>query len=66
VIAAAREAERQKLSAFIDFDRAVWDPSDPRRFRPGFAAPDHLHPNDAGHEAMGVAVKLNDLECHRK
>ena len=66
---AAMEAERQKLNTFIrtsgafdgvvDFDRATRDPADPLRFLPAFDSGDHLHPNDAGYQAMAGAVDLS-------
>jgi lysophospholipase L1-like esterase len=42
----------------IDFDLAVRDPSQPIRMLPAYDSGDHLHPNDAGHKAMGQAVDL--------
>ena len=42
----------------IDFDAVVRDPSQPTKFLPSFDSGDHLHPNDAGYEAMGNAVDL--------
>jgi lysophospholipase L1-like esterase len=72
----AREAVRQKVNSFIrhsgefdaviDFDRAVRDPGRPSQFLPRYASSDHLHPNDAGHQAMGDAVRLGDLVCKRR
>lgn len=72
----AREAVRQKVNAFIrqsgefdaviDFDRATRDPADPSQYLPRYASADHLHPNDAGHQAMGDAVQLSDLVCRRQ
>jgi len=46
------------FDAVIDFDAATRDPNDPTRLNPGFDSGDHLHPNDAGFEAMGNAVPL--------
>ncbi|MBO0808317.1 MAG: SGNH/GDSL hydrolase family protein, partial [Actinobacteria bacterium] len=42
----------------IDFSRAVCDPADPLRLRPAFDSGDHLHPNDAGYQAMADAINL--------
>jgi lysophospholipase L1-like esterase len=63
----AGETERQavnlwirsnKLSdGIIDFDKAVRDPADPERLLPAFDH-DHIHPNDAGHQAMADAIDL--------
>jgi lysophospholipase L1-like esterase len=43
----------------IDFDLATNDPSHPTRFLPAFDSGDHLHPNDAGLQAMADAVRLS-------
>lgn len=42
----------------IDFDAAVRDPSDPKRFWPIYTI-DGIHPNDAGNELMAKAVNLS-------
>ena len=65
---AAREAEREAVNHWIrtsgafdgviEFDRAVRDPADPLRLRPAYDSGDHLHPNDAGYQAMADAVNL--------
>jgi len=67
---AAGEAERQKVNAWIrtsgafdgviDFDKATRDPSDPTRLLPAYDA-DHLHPNDAGYQAMANAVPIEEI-----
>jgi len=44
--------------AVIDFDAAVRDPAHPTRMLPAYDSGDHLHPNDAGYEAMADAVDL--------
>jgi lysophospholipase L1-like esterase len=72
----AREAVRQRVNSFIrtsgefdaviDFDRATRDPAHPSRYLPRYASADHLHPSDAGHQAMGDAVQLRDLVCKRQ
>lgn len=72
----AREAIRQEVNSFIrtsgefdaviDFDRATRDPANPTQYLPRYASPDHLHPNDAGHQAMGNAIELGDLVCTRR
>ena len=33
----------------------------PQMFNPAFDSGDHLHPNDAGYQAMADAVNLNRL-----
>jgi lysophospholipase L1-like esterase len=35
------------------------DPADPQRLRPAWDSGDHLHPNDAGYEAMANAINLS-------
>jgi lysophospholipase L1-like esterase len=64
----AREAKRQAINAWIrtgkgfdgviDFDKLVTDPAQPGRMLAAYDSGDHLHPNDAGHKAMGEAVDL--------
>jgi lysophospholipase L1-like esterase len=43
----------------IDFEAATRDRDDPKRLRPEFDPGDHLHPNDAGYQAMADAVDLS-------
>jgi lysophospholipase L1-like esterase len=45
----------------IDFDQVMRDPADPLRLNPGYDSGDHLHPNDAGYQAMADAVSLDML-----
>ncbi|GAA0930625.1 SGNH/GDSL hydrolase family protein [Nonomuraea longicatena] len=52
------------FDAVADFDRALADPQDPERLRPAYDAGEdggHLHPNDAGYQAMADAVDLDSL-----
>ncbi|WP_119729609.1 SGNH/GDSL hydrolase family protein [Thermomonospora amylolytica] len=63
-----RERRRQAVNRWIrtsgaydgviDFDAAVRDPADPGRLLARFDSGDHLHPNDAGMEALAAAVPL--------
>jgi lysophospholipase L1-like esterase len=63
-----RELNRTTLNAFIrtsgafdgviDFDAATRDPSNPTFFLPQYDFGDHLHPNDAGSQAMANAIDL--------
>jgi lysophospholipase L1-like esterase len=65
----AREAARQQVNAWIrgsgawdgvvDFDLALRDPAQTNRLNPAYDSGDHLHPNDAGYQAMAQAVPLN-------
>jgi lysophospholipase L1-like esterase len=62
------EAKRQAVNAWIrtggeydaviDFDEVVRDPTMPARLLPLYDSGDHLHPNNAGYEAMGNAIDL--------
>jgi len=46
------------FDAVVDFEAATRDPNNPKRLRPEFDPGDHLHPNDAGYQAMANAVDL--------
>ena len=62
------EAKRQAVNLWIrtsgafdgviDFDKAIRDPAQPTRMLPAYDSGDHLHPNDAGYQAMANAVDL--------
>lgn len=64
----ALEAERDQYNAFVkagngcdqtlDQDAATHDPAAPTRFLPAYDSGDHLHPNDAGYQAIANAVNL--------
>ena len=68
---AARQAVNQWIrtsnayDVVIDFDAPVRDPSQPTRILPQWDAGDHIHPNDAGYEAMGNAVDLKIFETEQ-
>ena len=49
----------KSFDGMIDFDKATRDPAHPRIYLPAFDGGDHVHPNDAGHTAMGNAVDLS-------
>jgi lysophospholipase L1-like esterase len=63
------ETKRQAVNNFIrtsgaydgviDFEAAVRDPGHPTRILPAKDSGDHLHPNDAGYQAMANAVNLS-------
>ncbi|MCR4951418.1 MAG: hypothetical protein K6A40_08870 [Solobacterium sp.] len=44
------------LDGCVDFDLAVRDPDDPAAFRKEYDSGDHLHPSDAGYQAMADCV----------
>lgn len=64
----AAEAVRQQVNHWIltcglfdhviDFDAITRDPAHPRRLLPRFDSGDHVHPNDAGNEAMARAIDI--------
>jgi lysophospholipase L1-like esterase len=66
------ERTRQKVNGWIrtsrafdgviDFDQAIRDPKNPLRMFPAYDCGDHLHPNDAGYEAMANVVDLGILK----
>jgi lysophospholipase L1-like esterase len=45
--------------AVVDQDTATHDPADPTRYLPALDSGDHLHPNEAGLQAIANAVPLN-------
>jgi lysophospholipase L1-like esterase len=65
----AGERERLKVNEWIrsshafdgviDFDKVTRDPTNPGQMRAVFDSGDHLHPSDAGYEAMARAVDLD-------
>ncbi len=65
---AAGEAQRKLVNewirtsgafdAVIDFDKALRDPANPDYFLPVYDSGDHLHPSDAGAQAMADYVDL--------
>jgi lysophospholipase L1-like esterase len=46
------------VDGYIDFDNAVRDPANPKRFRDGYHSGDNLHPSALGYKAMADAVDL--------
>ncbi|WP_255953073.1 SGNH/GDSL hydrolase family protein [Streptomyces odontomachi] len=63
-----REAVNQQIrtgrvfDAFVDFDRALRDPYNPRKLRPQYDSGDHLHPSDAGYFKMADVFNLSTLK----
>jgi lysophospholipase L1-like esterase len=66
----AEEAAREQINAFIrgkasgcdgviDQDAATHDPTHPTQYLPVYDSGDHLHPNDAGLQAIADAVNLS-------
>jgi lysophospholipase L1-like esterase len=66
------EADRETLNSWIrtpghfdgvvDFDAAVRDPANPKRFASAYDNGDHLHPSEAGYVAMANSVDLASLQ----
>jgi len=50
--------ESGEFDAVVDFDTATRDPAAPRKLRAEFDSGDHIHPNDAGNQAMAEAIDL--------
>ncbi|MFG2164292.1 SGNH/GDSL hydrolase family protein [Micromonospora chersina] len=50
-----------EFDGVIDFDAVLRDPTHPSRLLPAYDAGDHIHPNDAGAQAMADAVPLRLL-----
>ncbi len=55
----ARVAASDAFDAVIDFDAAIRDPANPTRMLPIYDSGDHLHPSDAGCQAMADAIDLS-------
>lgn len=65
---AAGETERQAVNQFIrtghlydsvlDFDQVLRDPSNPTQLLPAYDSGDHVHPNDAGYQAIADSIDL--------
>ncbi|CAM3804780.1 SGNH/GDSL hydrolase family protein [Kibdelosporangium persicum] len=49
------------FDAVVDFDAAVRDPANPLWLKAEYDSGDHLHPKDAGYQAMAQAVDLDRL-----
>jgi lysophospholipase L1-like esterase len=68
---AAGEATREAVNAWIrssgafdgviDFEAVMRDPANRLRLNPGYDSGDHLHPDDAGYQAMANAINLDIL-----
>ena len=48
----------KEYDGIVDFDQVMRDPSHPARMLPQYDSGDHLHPNDAGYQAMANAFNL--------
>jgi lysophospholipase L1-like esterase len=52
----------KEYDGIIDFDELMRDPGHPARMLPRYDSGDHLHPSDAGYQAMASAVDLAMLK----
>lgn len=48
-----------EFDAVLDFDALLRDPAYPQRLNPSYDSGDHIHPNNAGYQAMGYAIPLS-------
>ncbi len=65
---AEKDATRQAVNDYlrssdefdgvIDFDQVLRDPANPAQLLPAYDSGDHIHPNDAGNQAMADAISL--------
>ena len=46
------------FDAVVDFERLMRDPARPDHLAPAYDSGDHLHPSDAGYQAMAAAIDL--------
>lgn len=46
---------------FVDFDKALRDPYDPRKLRGAYDSGDHLHPSDLGYRKMAETFNVTQL-----
>jgi lysophospholipase L1-like esterase len=51
--------QSKEFDGIIDFDRAMRDVARPDALNPAYDSGDHLHPGDAGYQAMADAVPLD-------
>jgi lysophospholipase L1-like esterase len=49
------------FDGILDFDLVLRDPADPSKLRQNYDFSDHIHPNDAGLEAMAKSIPLEML-----
>ena len=53
--------ESKEFDGVIDFDALARDPQRPSHIRAAFDSGDHLHPGDAGYQAMANSIDLGLL-----
>jgi lysophospholipase L1-like esterase len=50
---------RHAFDAVFDFDKVLLDPANPERILPAFDSGDHLHPGDAGYQALANSIDIS-------
>jgi lysophospholipase L1-like esterase len=53
------------FDAVVDFDRALRDPAAPRKLAAAYDSGDHLHPSDAGYQAMSNTFRLTTFSASK-
>ena len=53
--------ESGAFDGILDFDAVVRDPGRPSHLAAAYDSGDHLHPNDAGYQAMAESIDLRLL-----
>jgi len=48
-----------EFDAVIDFDAVLRDPAAPVQLSATYDSADHIHPSDAGYQAIGNAISLS-------
>jgi len=48
-----------EFDGVIDFDKALLDPAHPEQMLPAYDSGDHIHPNDAGDQALANCIDLS-------
>ncbi|NEB74361.1 SGNH/GDSL hydrolase family protein [Streptomyces sp. SID14478] len=51
------------FDSYVDFDKALRDPYNPRRLLSQYDSGDHLHPSDAGYRKMAYTFDLSALKA---
>jgi lysophospholipase L1-like esterase len=52
------------FDAVVNFDAVFRDPQDPAELLPAYDSGDHLHPNDAGYQAIADSISPSLFAGH--